>query len=53
MINLETGGAGFIGSNLIERLLFLQESVVCIDDLSVGNINKISKFESNNNFKFF
>lgn len=53
MINLVTGGAGFIGSNLIERLLSLQESVVCVDDLSIGNINTISKFGSNNNFKFF
>ena len=53
MINLVTGGAGFIGSNLIERLLSLNESVICIDDLSVGNINSISKFESDNKFKFF
>lgn len=52
MINLVTGGTGFIGSKLIERLLSFGEKVICMDDLSIGSINQISKFKSDNNFKF-
>lgn len=38
---LVTGGAGFIGSHLSERLLLLGHSVIAIDDLSTGNIENI------------
>ncbi|MEP6663280.1 MAG: SDR family oxidoreductase [Verrucomicrobiota bacterium] len=33
---LVTGGAGFIGSNLIETLLQLNQTVVCLDNFSTG-----------------
>lgn len=33
---LVTGGAGFIGSNLVETLLVLNQEVVCLDNLSTG-----------------
>lgn len=34
-----TGGAGFIGSHLTERLIAEDRSVVIVDDFSTGNRN--------------
>jgi len=39
---LVTGGAGFIGSHLVERLLDLKHSVVVLDDFSTGNASNLS-----------
>lgn len=36
-----TGGAGFIGSNLVDKLVKLKYNVVVIDNLSTGNIKNI------------
>jgi UDP-glucuronate decarboxylase len=49
---LITGGAGFIGSNLCEKLLNDGHKIICIDNLCTGNIKNIEKFFVNSNFKF-
>lgn len=49
---LVTGGAGFIGSNLIERLLRDGFFVRCMDNLSTGNEENIKEFVNNPNFEF-
>ena len=41
-----TGGAGFIGSNLVEFLLKKKWKVVVIDNLSTGNLDNIKNFKS-------
>ncbi|MDX2176955.1 MAG: UDP-glucuronic acid decarboxylase family protein [Candidatus Sumerlaeia bacterium] len=38
---LVTGGAGFLGSHLCDRLLDMGHEVVCMDNLSTGNIENI------------
>jgi UDP-glucuronate decarboxylase len=49
---LITGGAGFIGSNLCERLLAEGNQIICIDNLYTGSIENIKKFLDNSRFKF-
>ena len=48
-----TGCAGFVGSNLVDRLLKENYQVLGIDNLSTGQINFIKKPLKNLNFKFF
>lgn len=40
---LVTGGAGFIGSSLVDRLLALGHRVIVIDDLSRGRLQNLNK----------
>jgi UDP-glucose 4-epimerase len=42
-----TGGAGFIGSHLVERLLKDGQSVVVVDDLSTGTLQNLAAVKSN------
>jgi len=48
---LVTGGAGFIGSNLVESFLNAGNNVVCLDNFSTGNRKNISDFINNPRFK--
>lgn len=47
---LITGGAGFIGSHLAERLLARGDEVWVIDDLSTGSIDNVRHLEGNARF---
>jgi UDP-glucose 4-epimerase len=49
---LITGGAGFIGSFLAERLLDLGHNVVAVDNLSTGKLENIVHLRNNPNFEF-
>ena len=49
---LVTGGAGFIGANLIEVLLAQNNKVVCLDNLSTGKPENIASFLSHPGFNF-
>ena len=44
---LVTGGAGFIGSHLVERLLEDGKSIVVIDDLSTGSLENLRAVRKN------
>jgi UDP-N-acetylglucosamine 4-epimerase len=48
---LVTGGAGFIGSNLVDSFLNSGNSVVCLDNFSTGKRENLKEFISNPAFK--
>ena len=48
-----TGGAGFIGSYLTERLLRDGHKVIVLDNLSTGRLSNLNGVEANPNFSFF
>ena len=47
-----TGGAGFIGSHIVEALLKTSVEVVCVDDLSAGKQENIDIFRDHERFSF-
>ncbi|MFN7141074.1 MAG: NAD-dependent epimerase/dehydratase family protein [Limisphaerales bacterium] len=46
-----TGGAGFIGSHLVERLIADGKSVVVIDDLSTGRLSNLNRVKESDKLK--
>ena len=49
---LVSGGAGFLGSHLCERLLADGHTVVCVDNLLTGRLENVRSFESDPRFHF-
>nr|HMQ24269.1 GDP-mannose 4,6-dehydratase [Planctomycetota bacterium] len=49
---LITGGAGFLGSHLCEKLLENDCEVVCMDNLLTGNIENVAHLFGQDGFKF-
>ncbi|MBD2176825.1 SDR family oxidoreductase [Pseudanabaena sp. FACHB-1998] len=47
-----TGGAGFIGSHLVDRLMESGHSVVCIDNLYTGRTSNNAQWIDNPDFQF-
>lgn len=50
--SLVTGGAGFLGSHICERLLELNHEVTCLDNLMTCSEDNISHLRRNKNFRF-
>ncbi|NKB18614.1 MAG: NAD-dependent epimerase/dehydratase family protein, partial [Pseudanabaena sp. CRU_2_10] len=48
---LVTGGAGFIGSHLIDRLMQQGHEVICLDNFYTGNKRNIQQWLGNFNFE--
>lgn len=46
------GGAGFIGSNLVDELMNLGHKVIVLDNLSEGKLNNIARWKDHPNFEF-
>jgi dTDP-glucose 4,6-dehydratase len=47
-----TGGAGFLGSHLCERLLSEGHRVVCVDNLVTGKLRNLEPFSARDDFRF-
>jgi dTDP-glucose 4,6-dehydratase len=52
MRTLVTGAAGFLGSNLTDRLLGEGHTVLGVDNLSTGSLENIAHLKSNPSFRF-
>jgi len=50
--SLVTGGAGFLGSHLCDKLLAEGHDVVCLDNLSTGDVANIAHLKVNPRFNF-
>ena len=49
---LITGAAGFLGSHLAEKMIFLGHEVIALDDLSTGALKNLENISNNQNFSF-
>ena len=51
-LSVVTGGAGFLGSHLCDRLIAAGHSVICIDNLVTGSTDNIAHLLGNSQFRF-
>jgi len=51
-VSIVTGGAGFLGSHLCDRLLAEGHRVIALDNLVTGNTDNIAHLAGNHNFTF-
>jgi nucleoside-diphosphate-sugar epimerase len=51
-IALVSGGAGFIGSNLLDRLVADGAHVICLDNLQTGRVENLEGFDHQPGFEF-
>src|SRR5438132_14086773 len=51
-VSVVTGGAGFLGSHLVDLLLARGHRVIAIDNFVTGTVENISHLSGNQNFKF-
>ena len=49
--NLVTGGAGFLGSHLIDKLMELDQEVICLDNYFTGSKQNLKKWIKHPNFE--
>ena len=52
MKNLVTGGLGFLGSHLIDKLMESGERVICLDNSYTGREENLNKWWNNSSFEF-
>jgi dTDP-glucose 4,6-dehydratase len=51
-VSVVTGGAGFLGSHLTDRLLKEGHRVIAVDNLITGNVANIEHLAGNKDYKF-
>jgi len=51
-VSVVTGGSGFLGSHLCDRLLAEGHKVICMDNLITGNVANIEHLAGNDDFSF-
>jgi len=51
-VSVVTGGAGFLGSHLCDKLIQNGHKVICLDNLITGSLENIAHLFGSENFKF-
>ncbi|MGC9036679.1 MAG: NAD-dependent epimerase/dehydratase family protein, partial [Verrucomicrobiia bacterium] len=51
-VSVVTGGAGFLGSHLVDLLISKGHRVIAMDNLITGSIENIAHLAGNENFRF-
>src|SRR5438309_5241719 len=52
LVSVVTGGAGFLGSHLTDRLLSEGHRVIAIDNVITGNVDNIAHLAGNPDYRF-